>query len=65
MTKYSKKTEKIQCLICVGTGLIKTPYEICNVCNGIKCMMCNSTGLSVMPWSECPKCDSLGEIETV
>ena len=65
MTKNGKKNKKTQCDVCNGTGLVKTPYEICDVCNGIKCMMCNSTGLSVMPWSECAKCDSLGEVEII
>lgn len=56
------KLEKIQCSKCLGIGLIKTDYKICEVCDGIKCIQCNSTGLEVMPYTECSVCDGLGTI---
>ena len=54
------KLEKKQCPKCLGVGLIKTNYKICDVCDGKKCIHCNSTGLEIMPYTECSACDGLG-----
>jgi RecJ-like exonuclease len=51
---------KTPCSKCLGVGLIKTVYKVCDVCDGIKCISCNSTGLEILPYIECSNCDGLG-----
>ena len=59
------KTNKIQCHICSGYGMVKTDVKYCEICLGIKCMSCNSTGLEVMPYIDCDLCDRTGQIDVI
>lgn len=72
ITKYinqifmsKSKTNKIQCHLCSGYGMVKTHVKSCEICLGIKCMSCNSTGLEVMPYIDCDLCDRTGQIDVI
>jgi len=51
-----------QCHKCKGTGLVKTKFITCAICNGLKCYKCNELGYTQSSWSECDKCYGAGTI---
>ena len=60
--KKESAREKVQCVVCVGVGLVKKDIIVCDTCNGIKCMYCNSSGLKQHPYEPCEVCDGSGEV---
>ena len=51
-----------QCHKCKGTGLMKTKFITCDICNGLKCYKCNELGYTQLLWSECSICYGTGTI---
>jgi len=52
--------DSVQCIKCIGIGLIKYDIKLCEICDGKKCIMCNSSGYEKMPWDVCDMCHGDG-----